>query len=80
MAVFFVIYTARKIKFGCTKTDSLGNFEIEIPYASNYTLNIASESIGEITVKLEVPKNKKPGTEHDIVIIKNRVEKNDDTN
>ena len=68
----------RKIQVAKTKTDSLGNFEIEIPYSSNYSLKIVSSSIGVITVKLEVPKNKKPDSTHDIVIVKNRIEENKD--
>lgn len=66
----------RKIQVASSKTDSLGYFEIEIPYASNYSLKIISSSVGEITVKLEVPKNKKPDSEHDIVIVKNKIEVN----
>ena len=49
-----------------------GNFELDIPYASSYVLKIVSPDIGEITVKLEIPKNKKPDSVHDIVIVKNK--------
>jgi hypothetical protein len=67
----------RKIQVGSSKTDSLGYFKIEIPYASNYLLKIISSSIGEITVKLEIPKNKKPDSIHDIVIVKNKTDEFD---
>jgi hypothetical protein len=71
-AELLLIDNRRKIQVGTTKTDSLGNFELDIPYASSYVLKIVSPSVGEITVKLEIPKNKKPDSVHDIVIIKNK--------
>jgi tetratricopeptide (TPR) repeat protein len=71
-ANLLLIDNRRKIQVGTTKTDSLGNFELDIPYASSYVLKIVSPSVGEITVKLEIPKNKKPDSVHDIVIIKNK--------
>lgn len=71
-ADLLLIDNRRKIQVGTSKTDSLGNFVLDIPYASSYVLKIVSPDIGEITVKLEIPKNKKPDSVHDIVIIKNK--------
>jgi tetratricopeptide (TPR) repeat protein len=71
-ANLLLIDNRRKIQVGTTKTDSLGNFQLDIPYASSYVLKIVSPIVGEITVKLEIPKNKKPDSVHDIVIIKNK--------
>lgn len=71
-AELLLVDNRRKVQVGTTKTDSLGNFELDIPYASSYILKIVSPSVGEITVKLEIPKNKKPDLVHDIVIIKNK--------
>ena len=71
-ADLLLIDNRRKIQVGSSTTDSLGNFELAIPYASSYVLKIVSPGIGEITVKLEIPKNKKPDNMHDIVIIKNK--------
>jgi len=79
-AELLLIDSNKKLQVGKSKTDSLGNFEIEIPYASNYTLKIISSVIGEKRVKLEVPQNRRPDSVHDIVIVKNKLDvKNDDS-
>ncbi len=71
-ANLFLIDMRRGIQVGESKTDSLGNFEIDIPYSSQYAIKVIESSIGEMTVSLEIPKNKKPDAKHDIVIVKNR--------
>lgn len=70
-ANLFLIDVRRGIQVSESKTDSLGNFEINIPYASQYALKVVEASIGEVKVSFEIPKNKKPGAVHDIVIVKN---------
>ena len=70
-AHMYLIDVRRGIQVSESKTDSLGNFEIKIPYASKYIVKVVEESIGEVKVSFEIPKNKKPDTVHDIVIVKN---------
>ena len=73
-ADLLLIDNRRNIQVATSRTDSLGNFAIDIPYASSYLIKIVSPSVGEITVKLEILKNKKPDSVHDIVIVKNKTE------
>lgn len=67
-----LIDAVRQIEVGTSKTDSLGNFEILIPYASKYVLNIEEINLGQLTVSLEIPKNKDPEAKHDIVVVENK--------
>lgn len=69
-ANLFLIDVRRGIQVGKSKTDSLGYFEIDIPYASLYVMKVVESSIGEIKVSFEIPKNKKPDEGQDIVIVK----------
>lgn len=70
-AQMYLIDVRRGIQVSESKTDSLGNFKIKIPYASKYMVKVVEASIGEVKVSFEIPKNKKPDTVHDIVIVKN---------
>ena len=80
-AELLLIDSNKMLQVSNSKTDSLGYFELEIPYASNYTLKIVSPVIGDKRVKLEIPKNKRPDSAHDIVIIKNKLDTdNNDSN
>ena len=55
-----------------TTSDHDGGFELEIPYSSQYMLRVSSDLIGESTVSLEIPKNRKYHTDHEIVVIKEK--------
>ena len=80
-AELLLIDSNKMLQVSNSKTDSLGYFELEIPYASNYTLKIVSPVIGDKRVKLEVPKNKRLDSVHDIVIIKDKLNTgNNDSN
>lgn len=53
-------------------TDQHGKFSLEIPYSSQYKLKVSSERVGEPTVSLEIPKNKKLHNDHKIVVFKEK--------
>jgi len=55
-----------------TTTDSQGAFTLEIPYSSKYKLKVISSRVGQPTVSLEIPKNKKQHLDHQIVVIKEK--------
>ena len=55
-----------------TTSDDQGRFSLEIPYSSRYRLNVSHKQIGELTVSLEIPKNRKLYTDHEIVVVKEK--------
>jgi hypothetical protein len=55
-----------------TTTGPAGDFLLEIPYSSLYRLKVSSEKVGEPTVSLEIPKNRKLHTDHEIVVVKEK--------
>ena len=55
-----------------TTTTRDGRFTLEIPYSSRYKLKVTSEKVGEPTVSLEIPKNKKNHTDYQIVVFKEK--------
>lgn len=55
-----------------TTTDQQGKFSLEIPYSSRYKLKVSSEKVGEPTVSLEIPKNKKLHNDHKIVVFREK--------
>lgn len=69
-AELYLLDVHKEVQVGESKTDSLGNFEIEIPYASQYSIKIISPTMNETTVSLKISKNKKAGEIHTIVIVK----------
>ena len=55
-----------------TTTGPSGDFLLEIPYSSQYRLKVSSEKVGEPSVSLEIPKNRKLHTDHEIVVVKEK--------
>jgi hypothetical protein len=50
--------------------DSQGNFSIIIPYASKYVIRVIGEDDDENMAVLEIPKQRKELSDHEIVIVK----------
>ena len=69
-ANLYLLDVNKELQVGESKTDSLGNFEMEIPYASQYSIKINSPTMNETTVSLKISKNKKVDEVHTIVIVK----------
>lgn len=70
-AKLYLIDVQRGLQVGETESDLNGNFTVEIPYASQYSIKVVEDNIGEIIVSFEIPKNKKKGEKHDIFLVKN---------
>jgi hypothetical protein len=58
-----------------TYTDQEGAFELKIPHSSKYKLQVSQELVGQPMVSLEIPKNRKLYTTHEIVVIKQKFER-----
>ena len=52
-----------------SKTDEYGNFNIEIPYQSQFLLKVIEKKLGTAIVSMEIPKNHRDYLNHDIVIV-----------
>ena len=52
-----------------TTTDSSGHFALDIPYSSQYKIKVFEKNLGHKMVSLEIPRNRKMYTNHEIVIV-----------
>lgn len=52
-----------------TVTNQWGGFQIKIPYSGEFLIKVLEERIGEKMVSLQIPKNIKSSTIHEIVIV-----------
>lgn len=57
-----------------TYTNLKGEFSISIPYSSMFKIQVMQEKVGQPVVGLEIPKNRKSYTAHEIVVIKEDIE------
>ncbi|MDN5213059.1 tetratricopeptide repeat protein [Fulvivirgaceae bacterium BMA12] len=55
-----------------TSTDESGYFALNIPYSSQYKIKVFEKDIGHKLVSLEIPRNRKMYTNHEIVIVNDR--------
>ena len=58
-----------------TYTNHYGAFSLKIPYSSKYRLQVSQELVGQAMVSLEIPKNRKLHTAHEIVVVKEKFKK-----
>ena len=63
-----------------SKTDSFGNFNIEIPYESKFLLRVIEKKLGTAVVSMEIPKNHRDYLNHDIVIVQDLFNSTDTRN
>ncbi len=56
-----------------TTTDASGRFTLNIPYSSQYKIKVFEKDIGHKVVSLEIPKSRKMYTNHEIVIVNDRL-------
>lgn len=69
-AKVYLIDNLRGVTVYETVSDSEGNFTITIPYFSMYKLKVRNEANDENIVSLEIPRQRKQHTIHEIVLIK----------
>jgi hypothetical protein len=55
-----------------TTSDRNGRFTLLVPYSSQYRIKVTNEKVGELMVSLEIPKNRKRYTDHEIVVVKEK--------
>lgn len=55
---------------GKTTTDTEGKFKLEIPYESQFILNVNQKDFGHAVVSMEIPENHLDYLDHEIVIVK----------
>jgi hypothetical protein len=55
-----------------THADQHGVFSLKIPYSSKYKLQVFQELVGQSMVSLEISKNRKLHTAHEIVVVKEK--------
>lgn len=55
-----------------TYTDQHGTFSLKIPYSSKYKLQVSQKLVGQPMVSLEIPRNRKLHTAHEIVVVKEK--------
>ena len=53
-----------------TTTDTKGKFTLEIPYESQFLLNVNQKDFGHAVVSMEIPENHLDYLDHEIVIVK----------
>ena len=58
-----------------TYANQHGAFSLKIPYSSKYRLQVSQELVGQAMVSLEIPKNRKLHTAHEIVVVKEKFKK-----
>ncbi|MTI20823.1 hypothetical protein E1176_07310 [Fulvivirga sp. RKSG066] len=55
-----------------SKSSSKGEFEIEIPYASQFFIRLKLGDAEPLVVSLDIPKNKDKQANHEIVVVSSR--------
>jgi hypothetical protein len=58
-----------------TYANQHGAFSLKIPYSSKYRLHVSQELVGQAMVSLEISKNRKLHTAHEIVVVKEKFKK-----
>ena len=76
-AKIYLIDNLRNVKVQESISDGNGNFSVVVPYFSQYVVRVIGEEGGENVVVLEIPKHRKHLSAHEIVIIKDVFESNE---
>ena len=69
-ARLLLIDNIRNVTIYETSTDEKGNFSIVVPHFSKYRISLIGVDGHEHVVSLEIPKNRKMNSKHEIVIVK----------
>ncbi len=67
-----LIDNSRGIAVYETESGENGAFLLEIPYSSQFKLEVEHKEVGKSTVSLDIPKNRKLYTNHQIVVVKEK--------
>jgi hypothetical protein len=70
-AKLFLIDNSNGKVVGQTSSDKEGAFLLTVPYFSQYRIKVVAPDSDEVFVSLELSKNRKAGTNYEIVIVKN---------
>ncbi len=76
-ARFSIIDNIRNVTVFETKSDNEGHFSITLPYFSKYRIRVVGPERDEHVVSLEIPKHRKVYEKHEIVLVKDIYQKNE---
>ena len=75
-AKIYLIDNLRNVQVQERQSDANGNFSVVVPYFSQYVVRVVGEDGGESVVVLEIPRHRKQLGAHEIVIVKDVFESN----